>query len=199
MNYPIDLGGQEDPPSLAMWAQFDATNADAQERQEEAYKQIEEYNRALLNQVAGLEDVEFRLIAEITKDGEENDLRDTPPVIKGRPYMSILYLQPDRRQELMEQGEDPESGNPYAIRGEVPERTTKLLDELIIGIEATKDEARSTAELTVWRGNIGGQPIELDFHTQDIKIHRGSDIQTIPSLHVYAVNPDRMDENHKIN
>lgn len=179
-----------DPHSSAMWEQFDDINSQSQEKLEQGYQEIEEYNRILLNQIAGLEYSEFQLVGEIKTAGQV-DSTDSPSVIKGRPFMSLLYLQPDRRQELMDQGEDPEQGNPYSIKGTVPERTQKLLDDLIFGIEATKDETRSTPELTVWRGNIGGESVELDVYNQEIQLHTGNDVQRMPSLHVYACRPDK--------
>ena len=178
-----------DPHSSAMWEQFDVIDTQSKEQLEEDYQEIEEYNRRLLNQIAGLEHSEFKIIGEINNDSQI-DTTSAPSIIKGRPFMSLLYLQPDRRQELMEQGEDPEFGNPHSIRGSVPERTKKLLDDLISGVEAIKDEARSTPELTVWRGNIGGEPIELDVYSQEIQLHKGSEVQRVPSLHVYACRPD---------
>ena len=110
--------------------------------------------------------------------------------------MSLLYLQPDRRQELMEQGEDPEFGNPHSIRGSVPERTKKLLDDLISESEAIKDEARSTPELTVWRGNIGGGANRALMYNQEIQLHKGSEVQRIPCCTCMRVVQTMNTKNH---
>ena len=50
--------------------------------------------------------------------------------------------------------------------------------------------SRESQEDALWRGNIGGEPIELDVYNQEIQLHKGSEVQRIPSLHVYACRPD---------
>lgn len=155
--------GQEDP----LWSQFDAVSAEKDDQLEKDYKQIAHYNNILLNRVAGLEDSVFTIPSE---DGQSTS------ELRGSSQDVLLYLRPDRKKQLYEANEHhrihPE-GDPYTITGPVPERTTKMLDEMLKGIEAKQDEEHSTPSQEVYMGNIGGQLIKVIFYHQTHTISDG--------------------------
>ncbi len=177
-----------------LWQAFDDNEISRAEKLEEQYRVIEGYNALLLNQVAGIEDSVFVLEGKITDDGI--DTSDGPSEFRGKTQMAILFLQPDRTKELIAQGEPGEHaelyGNPYVIRGEVPERTQKLIDELFLSTEATLDEDISSPELEVWKGNVAGVPVEFDVHKQTYRIITGNEEKLEKSLAIY-VNRSRAD------
>lgn len=179
---------QNPNPKDDIWKEFDAAEAAKNERLEHDYQVIEGYNATMLNQIAGLEDTVFQLQGEITEDGL--DPTSGPNELRGKSLMSLLYLRPDRQQELYEQGETGEyaenNGNPYIIRGEVPERTQKLIDDLFASTGATKDKERSTPTWEVWKGDVAGQPIEFDVHKKTLKLMRGDREEVLPTLAIYA-------------
>lgn len=181
-------------PPDDLWSKFHANEISRAEKLEEQYKVIEGYNAHLLNQVAGIEDSVFMLEGRITDNGI--DTSDGPSEFRGKTHMAALFLQPDRREELVAQGEPGERvehyGDPYVIRGEVPERTQRLIDELFASTEAVLDEGKSTPEWEVWKGNVAGAPIEFDVHKQTLRIITGKEEKTEKTLAIYA-NRSRAD------
>lgn len=186
----------EHPPNVGpddeLWQQFYTNELRLQEQAEHAYKEIEGYNAIFLNQLAGLEESVFHVVGEFGSDDDSRaDLR--PQEIRGQSYMTLLYLRPDTRETLQEQGEDPDTienlGNPHIIRGEVPARTKQLLENLIKSLGATIVQEKSTPEKTVWRGDVAGEPVELDvYNTQQRKYGVDLDMK-VDTLWVYACKP----------
>lgn len=178
----------------ALWQEFDGIEVQKTEEEESAYKEIEKYNRHIINQIVGLEKAEFNLVKPIPKEGEILPVDDRPSEeLKMQPFLSILYLRPDSRDELRSQGESPDviesQGNPYTIRGKVPERTKQLLLDLLTGLEATRDDDRSDSNMEIWNGNVGVSPIELQFiNNQYISYVSGKE-EIINSLTAYARRP----------
>lgn len=183
-----------DPSSDPLWKEFDDIEARRAVADEAAYRQIEAYNSIILNQIVGLED------QDIAYQGQIHDGELYPHMGGHKPktsFMQQLYLQPDREEELIAQGESPSTirmyHNPQVIRGKVPERTSKLVQDLLTGIEATKDVERSKPAETIWRGNIAGEPIEIIIHTQKLKEYDGlvSQPRVIDTLSVFAQRPEK--------
>lgn len=159
------------PPVDPLWTEFDKTQEIIDQAQELAYQQVEEYNRRILNQIAGLEVVEFKLPG----DPASNPLlskTSIPREIKLNPSFARLYLRPDRIDELYEQGEsslDIElNGSPYVVNGELPDRTRQLIDDLLSGVEASIDTTKSTEMAKVYRGNVAGQPIGITLYRKNL-------------------------------
>lgn len=179
---------QGTPPPDDVWREFDAGEAARAEQIEEQYRVIEGYNAHLLNQVAGIEDSVYTLEGRITDEGI--DRSEGPRELRGKTHMAGLFLQPDRRKELHDQGETGEYaelyGSPYVIRGEVPERTQRLVDELFASTEAVMDQERSTPDWEIWVGNVAGAPVEFDVHKQTLRIIAGQEERSEKTLSIYA-------------
>lgn len=190
---------QPNPDGDNLWQQFDAVEAQKQEELEAAYQQVEGYNAQMLNQVAGIEDTVFQ-VNGVIKDGETSYHDGQPEEIRGKSFMSLLYLQPDRQEQLSAQGEHYDTiknqGDPHVIRGEVPERSNKLLQNLLESIDAKELKHRSSPNLTVWRGSIAGEPIEIDIHNAKVEIDNNGKKELVDSLWAYVCRADdgRADE-----
>ena len=143
------------------WGDFDAAERSKADRLEEDYLEVEAFNRALLNQVAGLEYSELELEEVISKGSDS----PVPHTLKLSPTNALLYLRPDRRKQLHDVGEKGsvvfDDGDPHVIVGRIPRRTQELIENLLAGIEAKVDNNRSTPDEEMWIGNIAGQPIEV--------------------------------------
>lgn len=177
------------PPPEDLWQDFHKAEAASAEQLEEQYKVIEGYNSKMLNQVAGIEDAVFELQGRIGEDGI--DPLEGQGEIRGKSsFMSLLYLKPDTREYLVQQGEVPQvadlNGNPYVIRGEVPARTQKLIDDLFASTGAVKDNERSKPTWEVWKGDVAGQPIEFDVYRHVHKLIRGDHEEEVPTLAIYV-------------
>lgn len=168
-------------PNDEIWQQFNADTAERLEREEVAYQEVEDYNRHLLNQIVGLEDAHFTSL-----DGQAPDLTL-------KPSTSRLFLRPDRQMELHNQGENSRNGDPYVITGDIPPRSQKLLDDMLQGINAKVDESKSEPDKTVYRGEIGGQPLEVVIHRQVYKLITENEeklaTRTFAMAHAASVNP----------
>ncbi len=154
-------------PSDSTWADFDAVNKQEQEALEQAYQEVEGWNSVLLNQVAGIEDVNLTLVRKLSDSPDDEHMPGDKMSLK--TTNALLYLRPDTRSKLYDQGE-PDAvihaqGDPYTVTGDVPPRTQKLIDDLLASTSATHDTEHSTAEDEIWRGDVAGQPIKI------VKIH----------------------------
>jgi hypothetical protein len=196
---------QHQPPD-DLWAEFQAVNDAKNERLEQRYKEIEDYNAIMLNQVAGIEDSVFEIKGRLTDEGI--DPFGGPDEIRGKPFRSLLFLQPDIRQDLQAQGESGQNivmyGDPHVIRGEISPRTQKLVEDLFASTNATKDDRRSKPTWEIWRGDVAGQPIEFDVHKDVLRQTKGSEETVIPTLAIYVNRRDAyaklydLGANHKV-
>ena len=151
-----DLDPSATPPIDPTWDKFEAAE---QARLEERYQGVEEHNRFKLNMAAGLED----LTLPVTRSGE--DLEGAQITVSGGGAVTSveLLLRPDRRTEFQEAGESDTrawaNGEAAIVVGPVPERTQKLMDDLLAGVEAQPDTGRSTPTEEMWTGSVAGQPV----------------------------------------
>ena len=156
---------EELPSSSDLWKELDALNEQEVIELEADYQKIEGYNRRLLNQLAGLESSTYVVEGRIDDDSKIQDSEELPKELKGRTVSALLFLRPDCRDKLIEQGEPAKDvdmfADPHIIRGVVPERTKQLINDLISGLEAKEDTERSKPGLEVFMGNLAGEPIEV--------------------------------------
>lgn len=156
---------EEQPSSSDLWKELDELNEQEAVELEADYQKIEGYNRRLLNQLAGLESSTHVVEGRIDNDSKIQEAEELSKELKGRTISALLFLRPDYRDKLIEQGEPAEDvdlfADPYFIRGEVPERTDPLINDLISGLEAKEDTERSKPGLEVFIGNLAGEPIEI--------------------------------------
>lgn len=159
-------------PSDNLWEDFDKAEALASQQMEERYQEIEGYNAEFINQIVGITDSVYR-VDGVIESGERRSTGDTGE-IRAKPFRSLMFVQPDRRQDLINQGETKDSaahyGDPHVIRGEVPQRSQKLIDDLLSSCSAVLDKERSEPEMDVYRGNVAGQPIDFEIHKQVLNI-----------------------------
>ena len=150
--------GKKKPALDPFWQEFEAAEIEKQDKLEKQYREIEHYNAKLLNMVAGLEASGLQYVEPISEEptGPAPDLSDM--------RNTLLYLQPDRREELyeVEGGELAErAGNPHVITGDIPPRTQQLIENLLASIDAKKDEAQSNDTQEIWHGVVGTQPVKI--------------------------------------
>lgn len=180
---------QSHEPPDDVWRSFRAAEGVQEtERLEGWYRTIEGQNARSLHQVVGLEDLTFTDQEPVgTPDYPDDDTKEN----KLRVHLNPVLLQPDRRQEYIDYGVAPETahlfGDPYVIRGEVPPRTQKLIEDLFASTNAKKDDKASTLELEVWRGDVAGEPVEFDVYRfiDQINIEGGS--INVPTLSIRVV------------
>lgn len=187
----------QQPSPDDLWKEFRDVELDFSERLEGRYREIEGYNALILNQIAGIEDSVLSIEGRIT-DGVLDPLAG-PEEMRLKPQMSLLYLQPDRREELYDQGESGDYvtlyADPHVIRGEVPSRTRQLIDDLFASTGATIDKDRSKPGLQVWKGDVAGQPIEFDVHKQPYRVIQGDKEKLVPTLSIYVNRVNRATTN----
>lgn len=146
-----------------LWAELDYAESKEQEELEAGYKEVEGWNAALLNQVAGLQGMGLNLIGRLGDGSDEGN----PPfdMSAHKPTNSLLYLRPDTREKLYAQGELPyaihSEGDPYTITGDVPSRAKKLIDDLIANTSSKLDAENSTPDKEIWHGDVAGQPVRF--------------------------------------
>jgi hypothetical protein len=169
-----------------VWAAFDAAE---QGVIQERYRQIEQRNQQTLNLAAGLEDYSVPIVGGgVGVDGQVLE-------ISGGDQVSSfeLQLRPDTRAELAGDGLSAHDawakGEGSVLVGDVPERTQRLMDDLLRGIEGQLDEARSTPETEMWAGNVAGQPVWVDRHHDTVghTDEQGNRVQLpVVSMRVYS-------------
>lgn len=189
-------------PVDPFWEDFEVSGQKREAQLEADYKTIEGYNRILLNQVAGLED-DVLVPEEMLNEGPEDF--DPSIGLKIVTANALLFLRPDRRAEISQSGEQKRvltDGDPHTITGVVPERTQKLIDDLLTGIEAHPNQERSTTSEEAWVGNIAGQPIEIVKHRGILTKGTGDNETREPllSIRAYRINklPDPTVPPHRI-
>lgn len=175
-------------PGDATWKDFDAAEQARQAEIELQYQVIEGFNRALLNQVAGIEDDHLDVV-EASPKGESEEPQKHLTLLSAMPS---LYLKPALTPETIgkDAARDPYIGDPYVIAGEIPPRSQQLIDDMLAGIEASLDEGASTPGEEIWRGNIAGVPIEIR-KIRQISVSKILDQEErtpILSMQAFAVN-----------
>lgn len=176
MNHEQQSGNPDE-----VWQQFSQAEAQAAENLVEAYALIEGYNAKLLNQVSGLEDPDLTLVEPLTPGAEE-----APKL--GPPTMVKLFMRPDIQDALHEQHESSgvlyEKGDPYVVVGEVPAETKAMMARMLSAANADLDAAHSTQGLTIWRGDIAGQPIRFEMSTRTMTsyVPEGEKSTTVRSM-----------------
>jgi hypothetical protein len=172
-------------PQDPTWDAFDKAEKEKAAQLEAAYQATEQNNSYLLNQLAGIEDMELTLVRGLSDAATDGPQRLNLPVTN-----ASLYLRPDRREELQQQGEDDlvvnSKGNPFTIVGDIPPRTEKLIEDLIKHTEAVPNQTDSTQLEEIWSGNIAGQPIELVFYHQSRTVILPDNETTEPVLSLRA-------------
>jgi len=171
------------------WGEFNAVVAEKTAQLEADYQEIVGFNEALINQTVRLEVSKFWLRDPNSVDQDIS--ADSKPDLTGYPLSSFLYLRPDRQKEIFDDTHDSgkahDEGDPYVITGEVPERTKKLIDDLLKSVEAVLDEKRSTPTNEVWVGNVAGQTFNIIKNMAVIRSSIGDDVTEKPTLSMRAV------------
>ncbi len=169
--------------SSQLWQSIEAHEERATIELDADYVLVEEYNAALLRQVAGLERPNLTYLG--LANGEETE--NSPPIL-GPPTYARLYMRPDREAELIEQGEAPllafREGSPYTIEGDIPKKTQEALGRMLGSIEAEYDETASTPTTHIWHGNVAGQPIIIQqiSHTKLVTVDNHEKRTTVTSM-----------------
>lgn len=171
-------------PSSDLWTDFNRAEAQAAEQLEEGYRLIEEQNANILTQLVGLEYVEV-------DQGIPGVVRPLDDKLKLRSAIQGLFLQPDRREELVaEQGLSQKDaiyyGDPHCIRGPIPERTTQLIEDLLQSISAVKDDSKRTDGIEVWGGDVYGRAVKIYRYEKVDVVSSGSSRKEIPILYMNA-------------
>ncbi len=173
-------------PSSDLWTDFNRAEAQATDRLEEGYRLIEQQNAIILTELVGLEFVEV-------DQGIPGVVRPVEDKLKMRSAIQGLFLQPDRREELVaEQGVSQKDaiyyGDPHCIRGPIPERTTQLIEDLLQSISAFKDEDESEHKrgIEVWVGDVYGRAVKIYRYEKVDVISSGSSRKEIPILYMNA-------------
>ncbi len=181
MTEPTPQSPNNDP----LWQQFHAAEAQSDVALEVRYQEIEGFNAHILNLVAGIQDSEFKLQGVLGDKPEDPDNPMPETLVLKQTHENFLFLQPDRRDELHQQGEDAFLGDPYVIRGDVSPRTQKLIEDMFTSTEATLDKEHSTPTIEIWRGNVAGTPIHFEKRNQMYRLHGLEGVaKDMPSLSI---------------
>lgn len=167
----------DNPAPDPLWDELRGIEEKNKQSVDEAYKTVEGYNAHLLNQVAGITDAEFVLVKKLSGDADDSE----PGEKLVLPQKSaLLYLRPDTRAQLHESGESVElahdGGDPHTITGEIPERTKKLIADLLANTSAEQDEEHSTLDQEIWYGDVAGQRIKFVMY-HGVMVSNGLDLQ----------------------
>jgi len=166
------------PAPDPLWSELESANSEQQQKLEVAYKEVEDWNGRLLNEVAGIQKMDGTLIARL---GEEVDERRPAFDLSKQDIKSVLlYLRPDTRHALHDQGELPQTvhaeGDPHIITGQIPARAKKLVDNLLASTSSELDTENSTLAQEIWHGDVAGQRVKfVKYH--GIMTHHGLDLQ----------------------
>lgn len=191
---------EEHPSSSDLWKELDTLNEQEAIELEADYQKIEGYNRRLLNQLAGLVPSTYVIEGKVDDDSSNLEAEESPKKLEGRTISALLFLRPDYRDKLIDQGEPMADvamfADPHTIRGEVPERTKQLINDLLSGLEAEKDTELSKPNIEVFMGNLANEPIEVHIiNNHYIRTTLDGDDKGFDSLTVRCYVPQsRLDE-----
>jgi hypothetical protein len=182
-----NMSKSHDEPVDPVWAAFAKAEEQEAAKIKRAYQEIEDWNDYILNRILANEN--NNPYPSNAPWNLEEQISRTPIGLE-----ATLYLQPDRRQELINMGMCAEKaeleGGPFTICGEVvPDLTEVLIENLIRRTGAVQDWSCNVPGAEIWKATFEDKTIEFIFQNLPILLDKEKDSGKNTMLSLYARLP----------